>query len=149
MDGLSVAANIIAVIEATHEVIRICYDFRAALKQSPWALTRILDEVLDLRNVLEKLEQLLTWGATLSTSSTSLLVLSDHPNSPLARCTAELGKLEGLLGSSAWKGKDGSKRRAFIQALGWRFKDGDVVACLGRIQRCKTTLHLALTADEA
>lgn len=52
-------------------------------------------------------------------------------------------------GNGDWKGGEGSKRRAIIQAVGWKLKDGDARECLERIDRCKNTLSLAMSADEA
>ena len=147
MEGLSVAANIIAVIDAAHEIIKICYDFRAALKQSPWALTRILEEISELQIIVGKIEEL-SHRAGSEDAESSLILLCNPHNGPLVQCENELVNLQQLLESTILKGKDGSKRRALIQALGWRFKDSEVVLRLGRIQRLKTTLQLALSADQ-
>jgi hypothetical protein len=57
MDPLSVTASIIAVLQATSAVLSICYDYRCAIKHSPWGLERAVDEIRDLRNVLESLKQ--------------------------------------------------------------------------------------------
>jgi hypothetical protein len=58
MDPLSVTASIIAVLQATSVVVSICYDYSSALKGSSWELLKVIDEVRDLRNVLETLERL-------------------------------------------------------------------------------------------
>ena len=78
----------------------------------------------------------------------SLVLLCKPPNGPLVQCENELADLQQLLESTVLRGKHGSKRRALIQTLGWRFKDSEVVLRLGRIQRLKTTLQLALSADQ-
>jgi hypothetical protein len=57
MEPLSVAASIIAVLQAANAVISICYDIRAAVKGAPWALSRIINSISDLRLVLSRLEQ--------------------------------------------------------------------------------------------
>jgi hypothetical protein len=46
-------------------------------------------------------------------------------------------------------GGEGSKRRALIQAVGWKLKDGDVKECLERIERCKNAMSLAISVNEA
>lgn len=147
MEALGVAANIIAVIDASHEVVKLCYDFRAALKQSPWALTRILEEVSDLQVIIGKLEEL-SHRPGAQDAGSGLSLLCNPPNGPLLQCATELGDLKTLLESSVLRGKDGSKRRALIQAVGWRLKDSEVALRLERIQRLKTSLHLALGADQ-
>nr|OQO16740.1 hypothetical protein B0A51_15282 [Rachicladosporium sp. CCFEE 5018] len=99
MDPLSLCANIITVLQAANDLIHICYDYRAVLKDRPWSLTRVYDEVLELRALLEQLEHL---ASDLSAS----------------------------------------------ESLGWRLKDSEAKTCLTRLEKCKTTLTLALTADQ-
>lgn len=58
MDHLSLTANIVTVIQATYEVISICQNYRAARKNSMWELSKIIEELKCVRNVLESLETL-------------------------------------------------------------------------------------------
>jgi hypothetical protein len=152
MDPLSVAAGIIAVLQATNTVISVCYDFRAAVKEAPWSLTRILDEIKDLRNVLETLERLVDRLDYIESkyieNRPALLMLHNSQDSPLASCLRELGCLQNKIDSSCRTGQPGSRIRAFTKALKWQLQDHDATLCLGRIERCKTTLKLAMTADE-
>jgi hypothetical protein len=152
MDPLSVAASVIAVLQATNAVIQVCYDFKSALAQSPWALTKILAEVKDLRNVLqtlvtlaEDLEDARDEGGTMS-KTFSLLYAPDE--GPLAACLDEMKSLERKLTPKSWYDKTGLARKALIQAMGWQLKDKDVQASLQRLERCKSTLNLALSADQ-
>ena len=153
MDPFSLCANVITVLQATYDIISICYDFRAALKQSPWGLTRVLDNVTDLRTILERLERLASEEEDLPQKSSSRrknLELLSAPNSgPLACCRRELDRLSKILSPSSLAGAQGTKRHAFIRALGWRIKNQDIKVCLERLEKCKSTLSLALTADEA
>lgn len=151
MDPLSISASLIALLQATSSVISLCYDFRAVLTSSPWSLTRVIDEVKSLRNILETLEQL---SRSDSSDSKSIMkrrpvfeLLCDPGNGPLVRCERELRYLEEKI--IAPLGKGGGKRKALCQAMGWRLKDGDASECLERIERCKSTLALAISADEA
>jgi hypothetical protein len=52
-----VTASVIAVLQAANTIISVCYDFRAAIKDQPWALTRITNAVNELRLILSRLEQ--------------------------------------------------------------------------------------------
>ena len=153
MDPLSVTASIIAVLQATSTVISICYDFRAAIKNAPRVLTSILDEAKDLRSVLETLETLVhkangpeTW--TLQHRPVFELICKPDEG-PLAACLEELTKLESLLAISQQGARPVSIRRAFLSSLGWTLKESDAKLCLRRIERCKSTLNLAITADDA
>lgn len=153
MDPLSISASIIAVLQATNSVVSLCYDFRAALKKAPWSLTRIIEDVKDLRGVLETLDRLVETtndkpGADAKKRPVFQL-LCEPETGPLASCLRELAYLERKIASSSCVGKTGSKGRAFIQAVSWQLKDQDAMQCLERIERCKSSLALALTADEA
>ena len=144
MDPLSVTAGVVAVLQAANAVISLCYDFRAAIKNSPWALTRILDEVRDLRNVLETIEQL-SPGAE---ERPLLQMLIDPKYSPLTACFYELSALEqkiNVTSNTTWPFK---KRIALAKAISWKLNENEVKECLAKIERCKSTLSLAITADE-
>ena len=152
MDGFSVVANVITVLQAANAVISICYDFRAALKTSPWALTRLLDELTDLRNVLESLEGALSSDSSLSSptpeDSSSQISVTKSVNAPLSNCLAALSHLEGLLEASSLRHRKVSKWQALSQAVGWHFKDSEIEDILERVERYKNTLKLAIAAKE-
>ena len=153
MDPLSITASIIAILQSTNSIISVCYDVKAALKQEPWSLTRIMDEVKDLRTVLETLERLasrLDDANSMDSKRKSVLeILCEPEMGPLASCLRELTFLEDKITLSNSMGSSNTKRRAFLQAMGWQLKDLDAKLCLERIERCKSTLNLAITADEA
>lgn len=154
MDGLSVSASIIAVLQAAGIVLSICYDFRAIISESPWALTRLIEETRGLRDVLEKLESIASANPKgLSEKSTDtrkcLDVLCEPENGLLTSCLAELKLLEAKLDPFA-KCRDTApgNRAAFFRAVGWRFKSREAKAALERLERYKNTLCLALTIDQ-
>ncbi|KAI4659135.1 uncharacterized protein J4E78_005559 [Alternaria triticimaculans] len=132
MDPLSVTANVITVLQVANSVITICYEVRSALKQSPWSLTRTIDEIRDLRNVLESLEQVCRALDTSKESDTARFrtfqLLCESETSPLSRCLQELLDLEKKINSG--KQTPGrstllAKARVFAQVMGWQLKEGD------------------------
>ena len=153
MDPLSLTANVITVLQLANSILSVCYDVRATIKRAPWSLTRVLDEIRDLRNVLEKLEEISEkWDDSCNPDEKRLrafTLLSEPDVGPLARCHQELVALEKKIASSYGSGNSISKLRAFIQVMGWQLKENDAKACLERVDRCKTTILLAMTADEA
>jgi Fungal N-terminal domain of STAND proteins len=150
MDPLSITASIIAVLQATTAVLSICYDYRSAIKHHPWGLAKAIDEVRDLRNILESLELLSSKSDDGSdTRLSNLRLLCKQETGPLQGCLAELHQLEKKITSPKWSNQLGKRRKALIQAIGWQVKDGDVQQSLQHLNRFKTTLNLALTADEA
>jgi hypothetical protein len=153
MDPLSVAASVIAVLQAANSVISVCYDFRAAIKDQPWAMTRITNSINELRAILGRLEQVaneseLKLDGTSSTRHSALETLCQDGGA-IRCCYDDLRTLEQKIGSGSWAGKEGSKRRAFIQSIGWQFKGKEAEDMLTRLDGYKTTLNLAITLDQA
>jgi hypothetical protein len=95
MDPLSISASIIALLQATTTVLSICYDFRACIKNAPWSLTTVVDEIKSLRNIIETLEQLFQTDVnTFSKRQPIFELLCDPENGPLVSCERELLYLE-------------------------------------------------------
>jgi hypothetical protein len=67
----------------------------------------------------------------------------------IRNCYDELIALERKLGSGNWAGKEGSKRRALIQSIGWQYKGKDVEDVLKRLEGYKSTLNLAINMDQS
>jgi hypothetical protein len=150
MDPLSISASIIAVLQATSAVVSICYDYSSAVKGSSWELLKIIDEVRDLRNVLETLERLARQEESSNSAKgrlPSLRLLCEPKTGLLAQCVMELNDLDKKLRPPGYP--VGSKRRALIQASSWPLKKGAAEKTLVNIGRLKATLTLAITADEA
>ena len=153
MDPLSITASVVAVLQAANAIISFCYDFRCALQDRPWALTKLTEEVAAIRNVLETLETLAEQaeGKALNVAAKSqlpALQLLCKPGGALEMCLWELDTLEKKLDSPGWGGKVGSKKQAMLKAIGWRLKDKEVSEILARLERFKSAFNLALTADE-
>ena len=127
MDGLSIAASIIAVLQAANAVISICYDYSAALKDAPWQLSKITAETKTLRNVLETLENLAAKakGGDPAAASRlpSLTQLCEPIVGALPMCLVELDALNKKLAPPGWAGPSGSKKAALTQALRWPLKE--------------------------
>ena len=153
MDALSITANVIAVLQISHKIISICYDYASAVKGSSWELQRVTEEVQSLRNVLEALANLARKAEGASPTEESRLptlkLLCEPGVGPLSRCLLLLETLESKLAPPSWGGSVGSKRRALIQALGWPLKEGNTKKTLEEIARFKATLGLAVAADHA
>ncbi|KAK5999158.1 Vegetative incompatibility HET-E-1-like protein [Cladobotryum mycophilum] len=101
----------------------------------------IINEIRDLRSILERLEQ--TADDLNDQSRPAFQFLCDADKGPLAACSRELDSLEGTL-----SGMVGSKRKAVLQTLGWGVSEQDIQASLDKIGRCKSSLTLALSANQ-
>jgi hypothetical protein len=152
MDALTVATAVITVIQAANTIISICYDYKAAVKDCPWELSSIIEEVKGLRNVLESLEQLTkkAEGANpaLKAELPVLRRLCEPEQGPIKLCLGELESLEKRLAPPGWAGQVGSKRRALVQAMGWPLKERESKKTLEKIVRYTKALHLAMGADQ-
>src|SRR5438034_3374361 len=149
MDPLSITASIVNVLQAANAVISICYDFRATINGCPWGLNRVLEEIKDLRNVLESLENLAANAKTqkdgiLNTQLPTIKLLCQSDQGPLDLCLKTLNILSQKLVPPSWSRQTSSKTRAFIQAVGWTLTEADVRRSLEDLERCKSTLNLAI-----
>jgi hypothetical protein len=151
MDPLSITGTLIAVLQITTSVISICYDYRQGVASSSRDVLLMSSELNSLKDTLESLLR---------------LVENSHPESPqfnkqdacagkfptveklaqkggtLERVMTELERLKAeLQPQEGWR-----KIRA---ALVWPLKEGDMRKCLGDLERGKSMMMLALSADEA
>ncbi|MCJ1276049.1 hypothetical protein MMC21_003854 [Puttea exsequens] len=145
MDPLSLTASIIAVIQATNEVISICYNYTHSAKGAGNTISRVLEEIKSIRNALEAVENLSRGDNKEEFATTghweTILSLCDTEKGPIMK---ELKYLDAKLRPTAWTGSDGSKRKAFMQALIWPLKESETEKTLQNIERWKSTLSLAL-----
>lgn len=151
MDPLSLTSSIITVLHLVNSIVAVCYEFRSALKDTPWSLTDIVDEIRDLRNILETLERISeqqTSNPVDKSRLRSLNVICEPETGPLASCVKVLLSLQKKIEPRACSGKVPSKRRALMQVMGWQLNESETRATLQRIERCKSTIILALTEDE-
>jgi len=152
MDPLSLVANVITVLQAANSIITMCYECRAAVRKAPWSLTKVLEEMRDLRAVLESLmyvaERCVESPGRDYPQLRALDLLCDPNTGPLTRCEQELLYLEKKIKPCGDVKKRISKPRALLQVMRWQLKENEAKAILKRIERCKITIALAMTADE-
>ncbi|KAL8834139.1 MAG: hypothetical protein Q9170_003886 [Blastenia crenularia] len=148
MDPLSISASIVALIGATHAVVALCYDYAATTKGASSAVSKVIDELNSLRQVLESIERLSRGNDGTDPATTSRLEnisqLCDPNDGPIAK---ELDSLLEKIRPPSWADRDGSKRKAVFQALVWPLKEGETKKALQAIERLKSTLDLALATD--
>ena len=148
MDPLSISVSIVALIQATNEVVALCYNF-ATSKSAARTISELLDQLKSLRNVLESLEQLCKGNSSTEPGTSlrlgTIAALCDIENGPIAK---ELMYLDEKLRPPNWASRDGSRRKALVQSLTWPLKEAESTKTLQSIERLKTNLQLALTANQ-
>ena len=151
MDPLSITASVVTVIQAAEAVISVCCNYRSSIKGSSWEVSRVLEEIRGLRDVLRILEGLAdkaeTSGSTDQSRFLALKFLCDPGTRILSRCRNELEMLESSPAPPGRSGSAGPKRKAWVEALRWPLQRGDTEKVLERIERFKSTINLTITAD--
>jgi hypothetical protein len=134
MDPLSITAGIIAVLQATKEVI----SYFKETKDAPKELTKVYEEARSLVILLHELKDLVAgqdfhnpWLRT-----TSGLAV---PGGPLDQYKKALETLVPKI--------TGRGLRKVGQVLAWKFSKEGVVALLSQVERIKSLVQIALEMD--
>lgn len=144
-EAFGVAAGVIAVLQITSSVLSVCYDYNAAIRDAPWELPRIQQELEDLRNVLQRLEPLTRHAEISDPAQLQTLNLLCGP---LQTFLEVIKQLKEKLEPPEWTKKWGPKRKALVQSLRWPIKEVETKIILVMIGRFKETLQLAFHADQ-
>jgi hypothetical protein len=135
MDPLSVVASIIAVIQLSAKVAGYLNDIQAASKER----AECAIEIANLNSLLTILRFRLEDGDH-STPWFSAVRELGVANGPLEQFKCALEELrDGMVG--------GGKMKRLGEALVWRFRKEEVVGMLGRMERLKSLVQIALQDD--
>lgn len=138
MDGLSVAASIIGVIQLAGSIAKLCGGYIQDVKDASADIIALRQAINGLISVLENL------AAILNNPNSGLgitLVLKDD----IRTCLLTLEALEGKVGMG--KGKKAMKRLG-LRALKWPLKRSEVEKVMGDIERYKSSFSLSLQVDQ-
>ncbi|KAK4214916.1 hypothetical protein QBC37DRAFT_420170 [Rhypophila decipiens] len=135
-----VAASIIAFIQLTDTVIRVCSHFIGNAKDAPRDMVIIASEVTSLRAILSCFHQ-----DELHPRTAEALPTLFAPSGPIQACYKAISALERLLPKVP---DDATRKTSFnLSDLSWALKDSQVRKLLAEITLHKSTLLLALTGD--
>jgi predicted nucleic acid-binding Zn-ribbon protein len=139
MDGLSGAANVIAVIGISAKVISLCSDYLKAVKDAKKDIERIQKKVSDITSVLQNIKRLLDGHDKTRLSTTHGLIES------LRQCLQELEdvkvKLEPKMGRKAMS-------KFGVRALKWPLTSKQVDRIVSSLEGYEQTFTLALQVDQ-
>ena len=139
MDGLGVAANVIAVIELSAKIASVCIQYSLAVKHAKAEIERLRGEVDSLTGLLQGVEELLKGPEkTQLAASQGLRDAIRGCFSPLTQLSMELdpGKTRKTMS------------RIGIRALKWPFESKGVEKIINDLERCKQTITLSLQLDQ-
>jgi hypothetical protein len=141
MDPLSGVASIIAVIQIAEDILGLFGSYISAVKDAKRDIERLSAEVLALRNILRKLEDLKQEPGSAKLATLNLL---NKPGGAVEKCLEELKELATRLDPGQG---DSAMRRVGWRALKWPFSSKDVDKKILIMERYKTAFNLALTTD--
>ena len=140
MDGLSVAASLIAVVQLSAQVFSLCQEYYIGVKHARDEIQRLSNEVLAIHEILEKISDLLDGP---DSAKFSTLALLGKKNGPAQQCAAQLQEIKTRLEPHEGMRKLGRR------ALQWPLKSDNVNKMVLALERYKSTFTLALSTDQA
>jgi Fungal N-terminal domain of STAND proteins len=136
---LSLAVRVFSVIELSAEVGSVCVQYSHEVKHAAEDVDRLQSEVKSLQSVLQNVKQLL------DDSNCAKLSTSPMLSKEIDGCKSELTTLDQRL--KAGKSRKTMSRVGF-QALKWPFESKAVYEIIGRLERHKKSISLALEVDQ-
>lgn len=143
MDGVSLAANVIAVVDISAKIASLCFQYSIAVKDAKRDIEHLQKKVTNVKNVLEELQQLLDKQDKSQLHSTRRLLDS------LNECHQQLQglkvRLEAQLEPS--RGRK-AMQRIGLRALKWPFASKQVEKMVASLEQYEHTFSLALHVDQ-
>ena len=145
---IAIGASAIAIIQITDRIVGLCKFYIEAVKDAPSDLRVILLEASALKTIFENLKFLTACDSGVSNIIGALSGL----DGPIDGCLKSITQLEKLFPTD-WiqaPGQNQSKKRkvkATLAALAWPLKENKAKKLLGEISRYKSTITLAITAE--
>lgn len=138
-EAVGLTASIIAIVELSAKVGKLCLDYSTAVSNARQDISRLHDQVDGLSKTLQEARGVIDGpdGQSL-TASQNLLDSLDG-------CISELVELHKQLDL----GKRARAMRRFgLRALKWPFDMQEVVDIISRLERYERTIHLGLQVDQ-
>lgn len=139
MDGLSVAANVVAVIDVSVKVITLCSQYSKAVANARADIARLTTMVKGLKTTVDHVKALLEapQGKSLSTSQS----LQDQLAASQSILQELHNKLQPGLAASG-------SRRFWIRALKWPFSHGEIEAIMSKLEQYHRRIMDGLQIDQ-
>ena len=138
MVGLGEAASVVAVIQISERILSLCTKYYLKVRDAKEDIKRLQGEVEGLRDVLKKVLELVEGPGAARLPTSGLLA------GRIQQCSSELQDLGNRLDPA----QKGAMKRLGFRALKWPFTGEDVNKSIAMLERHKTTLNLALNADQ-
>ncbi|KAM3470458.1 hypothetical protein MY5147_006401 [Beauveria neobassiana] len=139
MDGLSVAASVIAVVDVSVKVITLCSQYSKAVANASADISRLETLLKGLKTTLDHAEALIKapQGASLSTSQ--------NLQEQLTACHSTLQKLHDKLDGGIARQ---TKHRLWTRALKWPFSRDEIDSMVSTLEHCHRRIMDGLLIDQ-
>jgi hypothetical protein len=138
MTGIGEAASIIAVVQITAQISKLCGGYLSEVKNARKDVERLQSKISSLHGVLEKIEHMLKG------SKSARLAISTSVLESLKRCVTDLEELKAKLDA----GKKEKPMSLFgLRSLKWPFTRKEVEKAVEMLEGYTTTFNVALVAD--
>ncbi|KAH7348074.1 vegetative incompatibility protein HET-E-1 [Pyrenochaeta sp. MPI-SDFR-AT-0127] len=139
MDGISAAASVITIVDASAKITSLCFQYLIAVKNARTDIERVSRKAGDITCVLLQIENLLNGQDAARLATTAGL------STALIRCLKELTELESKLEL----GKNRRPIRPFgMRSLQWPFTSTQVDKVVSGLEGYERTFTLALQVDQ-
>lgn len=139
MEGLGAAANVIAVVELTANVAKLCFQYSTAVAGAREDIVRLQRHVEQLGSLLKKAQDL-----DKSPSGPTLASMNDLTGIVL-ECKEELEKLRDKLDPG---NTDKAMSRFGLRALKWPFDSKEIDHIMANIDRYQKAISLAFQIED-
>ncbi|KAK1503037.1 hypothetical protein CTAM01_05026 [Colletotrichum tamarilloi] len=145
--------GVLAALQVASSILAFCYDVRSGMKKITWSLIQIIEEVRDVRNLIEAVQSVLDQGNLVESPvpdhGDTSLELSAKIKPALATCLSQLQALEARIKPELIPNLLDSKTKALVNSISWKLKLNDTKEFIANLQRCKEGLQLAITSHNA
>ncbi|RYP75597.1 hypothetical protein DL771_002297 [Monosporascus sp. 5C6A] len=139
MEGLGIAANVIAVADLSAKVATLCFQYSIAVAGARGDITRLQNQVNQLGVALRRAKQLVEGP------NSRPLAASGELADTLQECTDELRRVQDKLEPGTTRK---AMRRFGLRALKWPFCSKDIESVVTNLKRCEQTILLGLQIDQ-
>jgi hypothetical protein len=139
MDGISSVASVIAVIQLTGSLVKLCGGYLREVKDAREEILTLQQTITGLQGTLQDLQKLLQ-SDNANALPTSLPLVSK-----IADCLSDLQALEATLDPG--KGRR-LMRKVGLRALKWPLKRTEVEGVTKNLERYKSSFLLSLQVDQ-
>jgi hypothetical protein len=136
MDPFSTTASAFAVVQLSERILKLCREYATGVNDATSDIGRLYSEVTALHEVLKRVHDLEGQDATNQSALDTLAI-------PIAECTSQLVDIQTRLDPTHQ-----TMNQQRMRALKWPFKRKDVNDFIARLERHKTTINMALNADQ-